>query len=389
MPTYEKIVRVFVASPKDVEEERILLEEIIQELNQTWSKQLSLQLRLVKWETDTYPDIGRTAQTVINNQIEDNYDIFIGIFWKRFGTSTGKSGSGTENEFNRAYEKFKRNPKEISILFYFKKSPIPFDDIDPIQISKIKNFRKSLGAKGTFYWEYNNIQDFEKYTRVHISKHAQEWAKKTDEFDDKKDIENEPKSTLPVPENDQEEEGLIDLIEKVNAQNTIFTESMERMTAAINDLRNKMQERIEEIDKYNTSSKQPNLSQVKAIVSRTVINLNQFSTRMKTEVVIFSESYSEVIDNYTKMIEVLNEFDNAEADDINERASELESMLQTINDAKINTEAFRNTLLTWPKLASILNRARRNTVETLSSFLDELSNAESLTGEAIKALRII
>ena|SRR3989337_1199459 len=33
-------------------------------------------------ETHTYPGIGEDAQDVINKQIDDDYDIFIGLMWK-------------------------------------------------------------------------------------------------------------------------------------------------------------------------------------------------------------------------------------------------------------------------------------------------------------------
>jgi hypothetical protein len=86
MPRTETILRVFVASPSDVIEERQLLEEVVKELNLTWSKNLGIRLELVKWETHAFPGIGDDPQAVINTEIGDDYDIFIGIMWTRFGS---------------------------------------------------------------------------------------------------------------------------------------------------------------------------------------------------------------------------------------------------------------------------------------------------------------
>jgi len=60
----------------------------------------------------------------INNLNLPSYDIFIGILWKKFGTLTGRACSGTEEEFNRAYERYKENPSKLRIMFYFKTAPL-------------------------------------------------------------------------------------------------------------------------------------------------------------------------------------------------------------------------------------------------------------------------
>ncbi|MYD31374.1 MAG: DUF4062 domain-containing protein, partial [Nitrospira sp. SB0661_bin_20] len=62
---------------------------------------------VVRWETRTTPGFGKDPQDVINKQISDAYDIFIGIMWTRFGTPTPRAGSGTEEEFLRAYDRYK------------------------------------------------------------------------------------------------------------------------------------------------------------------------------------------------------------------------------------------------------------------------------------------
>ena len=66
MPRTGIILRVFVASPSDVAEERAILEDVIRELNITWSKNLGIYLELVKRETHTFPGIGSDPQAVIN-----------------------------------------------------------------------------------------------------------------------------------------------------------------------------------------------------------------------------------------------------------------------------------------------------------------------------------
>jgi hypothetical protein len=123
MPKNITQINVFVASPGDVIEERNAFDEVLDEVNTVLGPIHSCTLNLKKWETDTHPSFGEDAQDVINRQINDDYDIFIGIMWVRFGTPTNRAKSGTKEEFERAYEKYKQG-QLIDLMFYFKNTPI-------------------------------------------------------------------------------------------------------------------------------------------------------------------------------------------------------------------------------------------------------------------------
>ena len=63
-----------------------------------------------------------THKTVINRQLPDDCDIFLGVMWARFGTATPRAGSGTEEEFERALTRHQANSRSVMILFYFKQA---------------------------------------------------------------------------------------------------------------------------------------------------------------------------------------------------------------------------------------------------------------------------
>ena len=46
----------------------------------------NLRVEMVGYETHSYPDLG-SPQEVIDRQIPLDYDVFVGIMWKRCGTS--------------------------------------------------------------------------------------------------------------------------------------------------------------------------------------------------------------------------------------------------------------------------------------------------------------
>ena len=64
-----KTVRVFIASPGDVSEERDIASLVVGELNRIFANPFGVDLDAIRWETHAWPDIGHDAQDVINKQI--------------------------------------------------------------------------------------------------------------------------------------------------------------------------------------------------------------------------------------------------------------------------------------------------------------------------------
>ena len=167
MPEDSKKIKVFVASPGDVEQERNSLKSVIDELNTTIAPYKGISLELVKWETHATPAMGR-AQGVINSQL-GQYDIFIGIMWKRFGTPTGRAESGTQEEFQLAYKQWE-STKSIRILFYFCRAPFMPRAVDEItQLQKVVEFREFIAKLG-LTWEYSNSDEFPNIVRPHLAR---------------------------------------------------------------------------------------------------------------------------------------------------------------------------------------------------------------------------
>ncbi len=159
--------KVFLASPDDTGEERKIAETIIKDLNETIGSRGNFIIELLKWENSTYPAFGEDGQDVINTQIGDDFDIFIGLMWKKFGTPTKRAGSGTEEEFERAYNRYK-DDGTLKIMFYFNQESIP-QDADFDQFSKVKEFKKKVSDLGGLYRHYNNINDFQNQLRKHLT----------------------------------------------------------------------------------------------------------------------------------------------------------------------------------------------------------------------------
>ena len=158
--------RLFVASPGDVKSERETLSRVVTEINQTHgSPPLGYSLEILRWETHATPGGGR-PQGVINEQI-GNYDLFVGIMWRRFGTPTGVAGSGTEEEYRRAYSSWERN-NPMPLMFYFCQRPFMPRQIDEVdQLKSVLLFRQELERKA-LVWDYAGPKVFADEIRKHL-----------------------------------------------------------------------------------------------------------------------------------------------------------------------------------------------------------------------------
>jgi hypothetical protein len=162
--------RIFIASPGDVHQERDIVSIVVEELRRILRDifQYEIELETMRWETHSWPDIGEDPQDVINQQIGE-FDLLVGIMWKRFGTPTKRALSGTGEEFNRAYEYYKAYQRP-RIMFYFRTTPFYTTDLEEIdQFNRVIQFRHKLETElGTFFWQYNDTLEFERSVREHL-----------------------------------------------------------------------------------------------------------------------------------------------------------------------------------------------------------------------------
>ena len=93
------VLTIFLASPSDLNDERHIARQTVDDLNKCIGRTLGWQLELLGWE-DTLPGSAR-PQELINRDLA-LCDLFIGLLWKRWGQPTGKFTSGFEEEFTIA-----------------------------------------------------------------------------------------------------------------------------------------------------------------------------------------------------------------------------------------------------------------------------------------------
>lgn len=165
-PTTE--IQVFVSNPKDVDLEKSLIKNICLRINSRLSTTTCNVRYLVKDWSQVIGKFGPNPQTEIESVLGP-YDIYLGIWWKKFGSNTGlvnpetneDYGSGTYREFSQAYVHWKVKQKPEIYLFFKKQlSEDLFDIRVNSEFGKILEFEKEQQPNG-FCNTFSSDREFE------------------------------------------------------------------------------------------------------------------------------------------------------------------------------------------------------------------------------------
>ncbi|EGR2558821.1 hypothetical protein DX887_23830, partial [Vibrio alginolyticus] len=388
MARSETIISVFVASPGDVSDERSALESIISELNRTWSRSLNLRLELVKWETDIHPGFGKYPQDVINQQLNDEYDIFIALFWSKVGSPTDVAESGTIEEFERAYQKYKIDPSSLDIMVYFKDQAIPPSKMDFVQLQKLQSLKEQMGEKGGLYWTFDSTEDFENLLRGHLSRIAQSWSKKLSVKEPPELIDGH--QTVESLNDDSEDYGLFDYIDIYEDRMADMTSALELMSDATNKIGVQFNRRTAEVSRLTSANADGSYDQREArkIIKLTSDDLTRYSEILNSQVAIATSSRTEAFDALSKGISISIEVSGNE-EGLDELKQNLREMLESAGTAKDGLSGFRESVASLPKLTIQINKAKRNVMASLDSVLDEIRKTIQSASDVLDTIQNI
>lgn len=142
MPYNATVIKVMIASPGDVADERAIAQTVIHEWNAVNSVDRRTVLLPVAWETHAAPAMGERAQEIINKQLLRDADLLIAIFWTRIGTPTGDQPSGSVEEVREHIRAGK------PAMLYFSTTPVRPDSVDPAQFEALTAFKTECRAQG-------------------------------------------------------------------------------------------------------------------------------------------------------------------------------------------------------------------------------------------------
>ncbi len=146
-----KEIRVFVSCPGDVTQEKDLVKKCCDSLQNAYhNTNTPVRFHVQDWR-NIVGDFDRRPQEIINSVFKD-YDIYLGILWKRFGSTTGgvnEDGkiyqSGTEEEFDEAIKKKQFNDR-VKVYFFFKELSADENAAGDSQIELVKSFKAKISS---------------------------------------------------------------------------------------------------------------------------------------------------------------------------------------------------------------------------------------------------
>ena len=374
------ILRVFVASPSDVAEERSALEGIVTELNRTWSKHQGVKIELVKWETHVQPGFGGDPQDVINQQVNDDYDIFIGLFWGRVGTPTKRALSGTIEEFERALAMYNDNNDSVDIMLYFKDAPIKPSKLDSDQFKELMKFKDTLGELGSLYWSFDSMNDFEVTLRTHLSLAMQKWSGQ-----DHLSVERKAYSNTV---DEEVEGGFFDYLESFTELNDQMCSALVHLIDSTEEIGFDMVERTKELEEVGKSSSKEDLEKAKKIVKQTSLDMNRYASSINKYLPIMTSSRKGAMDALSKALVVYSDF-NGSLSDIENLERSVNEMRESAINAQNTSKDFQVTISNLPRVTTQFNRAKRSVVKALDGVLAELGATAQVTQSTLVSLNTL
>lgn len=154
-------LRVVLASPGDVSREREEAARVVDELNRTVARSTELYLELHRWETDVYPGFhAEGPQAHIEEVLAiEEADMFVGLFWKRFGSPALGRNSGTEHEFWKAYAAWKERGSPYVAFFFKTAAFFPKNAAEAEQLNMVMQFKENFPQEG-MYREFSKSATF-------------------------------------------------------------------------------------------------------------------------------------------------------------------------------------------------------------------------------------
>jgi len=181
-------LEIFISSPSDVVEERRIVDEVADSINNAEGKIRNFFLSIVGSQT-TIPGPG-DAQDWINKTLED-VDLVIGIFRCRFGSPTKNYESGTVEELSQAIENWKKTRRPWIMIYFLECDEVEREilNLNPTQqeeardqYAKVLQFRKQLEQERVvFYKCYKNTDKL--YNKLH--EHLILWSGMVDDVSER------------------------------------------------------------------------------------------------------------------------------------------------------------------------------------------------------------
>ena len=346
-----------------------------------YSEQHRIRLNLWQWETDASPGFGVDSQDVINEQIPENLDIFIGIFWLTIGSSTNRALSGTIEEYESAKSRYDRNPDAVRIMLYFKSElPLSLNEIDHVQYPKVVEFKNRVKNEGALYCEFNSTEDFRKRIMIDLVKVVHELYEGTPKTlqpsrTKTEDDDHIGQCGIDGVTSAQTDDGLFDLEEEIEEEVLELSAVANRIGEAISEVGEAMLKRTEElnalVDSENSTPPSEQLrrrmrSSAQVIMKAASKDIDNFTANMKPELPEFRQHLDRTVDIFIRAVPIYLELDH----DDREVLDVIIDMLDSMDNMIVGVEGFYTSIRDLPRLSRSLVRSKRDAQQVVRQVVD-------------------
>ena len=390
------ILKIFLASPSDVKPEREIIFALKDDLDHLIGKPNQIRFEFVNWERSAYPGIGEDAQDVINQNIKDDYNIFMGIFWQRFGTPTNRAESGTKEEYDRAYEKYKAAPESNHIMMYFKTAaPENIYDLDYDQFEKVKKFKKEVQDQGVLYWEFKNSDDLKNLLLIHISslvkdKYSSQKNKETTSIVPIDDSPQLDKYELIAHQIEEEKsivsvEGILELTEQSSDAMSQLPHISDNIANAVEFIGGKFTEKTNQINAISKiKDDRLRLKKATTIINGLARDLDKYSSDLNELLPEFKDTLNNAIESYTKLLLMASESSIFVDEVESQLGTVVPELYGSLDTALVGTAEFLQSLTNLPVMTSKFGTAKRKAELATNEVFKEFISAKKVMKQLIE-----
>ena len=403
MATKIQRLTIFVSGPSDVDSEKSALRTVVTNLSDRLERTVGVALKVVGWPDDVRPGVNVDPQAEVIRQFGTDFDIYLGILSTRFGTSTPRANSGTEEEFNKAVARFQADSSSVRVLFYFKGSTQDILKVVADELKKVQKFRVDLSQRGVVYRDFKETSDFVDMVQRHLDELiTEEWKdghwstiREVEQGDDGHHQAAESSLTPSTDHHpdlgrttnalcasdDDDDPGLLDYMDSFHKEANALNQTLEQLsedTICIGDEINSRAAEINTLYREHEKTKQVGgskaqqefVAQSRRKVDQAAENLNDFARSMIVNVEEYRVHSRAMLSHLRDGRNETQELGNPEN---TEDLAALETLIKGLNEGIAGISGFQAAIAEVPALTGKFKRARRRTAAILGELIAEFS----------------
>lgn len=176
-------LRLFVASPGDLQAEREGVQRVVDHINRSGgpAEAAGVVVEVLRWETHISPFMGRAEAGILEQLPVESWDVFLGILWQKFGSPPGAPPeafgrdlfSGTEEEFELAHRSWKARGRPHILFYRCTRPPRELTELDLSQFQRVHEFFERFAPAGStpgLYRKFLTTEEFERHLEQDLAK---------------------------------------------------------------------------------------------------------------------------------------------------------------------------------------------------------------------------